>query len=112
MHTKAKEVLISQTCNNAYKGKKKSADLSDSSSNRWLDGAAIQQDANRVTVVVVVTDIGVSSTATVFGVATFLCDSQCVPYCSAGTASVSLKFSRVTASVTLKFGKCDRCCVP
>ena len=81
MCTKAKEVLISQTCNNAYKGKrgtdlsdlqqcvqrqKGSTDLSDLSLNRWLDDAAIQQGANRVscqvTVVVVVTDIDVSST--------------------------------------------------
>ena len=65
MRTKAKEVLISQTCNNAYKGKKGSTGLSDLSLNRWLDDAAIQQGANRVscrvTVIVVVTDIDVSS---------------------------------------------------
>ena len=66
MRTKAKEVLISQTCNNAYKGKKGSTDLSDLSLNRWLDDVAIQQGANKVscqvTFVVVVTDIDVSST--------------------------------------------------
>ena len=68
MGTKAKEVLISQTCNNAYKGKKGSTDLSDLSLNRWLYDTAIQQGVNRVsckvTVIVVVTDIGVSSTVT------------------------------------------------
>ena len=62
MRTKAKEVLISQTCNSAYKG----TDLSDLSLNRWLDDMAIQQGVNRVscqvTVTVVVTDIDVSST--------------------------------------------------
>ena len=66
MRTKAKEVLISQTCNNAYKGKKGSTDLSDLSLNRWLYDTAIQQGANRVscqvTVIVVVTDNHVSST--------------------------------------------------
>ena len=66
MRTKAKDVLISQTCNNAYKGKKGSTDLSDLSLNRWLDDMAIQQGVNRVscqvTVIVVVTDIDVSST--------------------------------------------------
>ena len=68
MRSKAKEVLISQTRNNAYKGKKGSTDLSDLSLNRWLDDAAIQQGANRVscqvTVVVVVTGIDISSTDT------------------------------------------------
>ena len=68
-------------CNNAHKGKrgtdpsdlqqcvqrqKGSTDLSDLSLNRWLDDAAIQQGANRVscqvTVVVVVTCIDVSPT--------------------------------------------------
>ena len=67
MRTKAKEVLISQTCNNAYKGKKGSTDLSDLSLNRWLDDVAIQQCVNRVscqvTVIVVVTDIDVSFTS-------------------------------------------------
>ena len=51
--------------NIAYKGKR-GTDLSDLSLNRWLDDAAIQQGANRVscqvTVVVFVTDIDVSST--------------------------------------------------
>ena len=51
--------------NNAYKGKR-GIDLSDLSLNRWLDDAAIQRDANRVscqvTVVVVVTDTDVSFT--------------------------------------------------
>ena len=42
MRTKAKEVLISQTCNSAYKG----TDLSDLSLNRWLDDMAIQQGVN------------------------------------------------------------------
>ena len=82
MHSKAKEVLISQTRNNAFKGKrgtnlsdpqqcvqrqKGSSDLSDLSLNRWLDDAAIQQGAIRVscqvTVVVVVTGIDISSTS-------------------------------------------------
>ena len=68
-------------CNNAHKGKrgtdlsdlqqcvqrqKGSTDLSDLSLNRWLDDAATQQGAKRVscqvTVVFVVTDINVSST--------------------------------------------------
>ena len=66
MRTKAKEVLISQTCNKAYKGKKGSIDLSDLSLNRWLDDMAMQQGVNRVscqvTVIVVVIDIDVSST--------------------------------------------------
>ena len=66
MRTKAKEVLISQTCNNAYKGKKGSTDLSDLSLSRWLGDMAIQQGVNRVscqvTVIVVVIDIDVSST--------------------------------------------------
>ena len=52
-------------CNNAHKGKR-GTDHSDLSLNRWLDDTAIQQGVNRVscqvTVVVVVTDIGVSST--------------------------------------------------
>ena len=52
-------------CNNAYKGKR-GTDLSDFSLNRWLEDAAIQQGANRVschvTVVVVVTGIDISST--------------------------------------------------
>ena len=53
-------------CNNAYKGKKGSTDLSDLSLNRWLDGMAIQQGVKRVscqvTVIVVVIDIDVSPT--------------------------------------------------
>ena len=73
MRKKAKEVLISQTCNKAYKGKKGSTDLSDLSLNRWLDDMAMQQGVNRVscqvTVIVVVIDIDVSSTLQyVFGV--------------------------------------------
>ena len=63
---KAREVLISQTCNNAYKNKKGSTDLTDLSLNRWLDDMAIQHGVNRdscqVTVIVVVTDIDVSPT--------------------------------------------------
>ena len=67
MRTKAKEVLISQTCNNAYKDEKGSTDLSDLSLNRWIDDMAIQQGVNRVscqvTVVVVVKGIGISPTS-------------------------------------------------
>ena len=59
----------------AYKGKR-STDLSDLSLNPWLDDMAIQQDANRVscqvTVVVVVTDIDVSSTVDNLGA---ICDN-------------------------------------
>ena len=66
VRTNAKEVLISQTCNNAYKGKEGSTDLSDLSLNQWLDDMAIQQGVNKVscqvTVIVVVIDIDVSST--------------------------------------------------
>ena len=63
---KAKEVLNSQTCNNVYKGKKGSTDLSDFSLLRWHDDVAKQQGVNRgscqVTVIVVVTGIDVSPT--------------------------------------------------
>ena len=49
------------------KTEKGSTDLSDLSLNRWLDDTAIQQGVNRVscqvTVIVVVTDIDVSSTS-------------------------------------------------
>ena len=69
VRTKAQEALISQTCNNAFKGKKGGTDQSDLSLNRWLDDAAIQQGANKVscqvTVVVEVTGIDVSSTVNI-----------------------------------------------
>ena len=62
-----KEVMITQTCNNAHKGKKGSTDLSHFSMNRCLEDMAIEQGVKmvwcQVMVIVVVADIDVSSTS-------------------------------------------------